>query len=356
MKTIMLIMNYNQAQNEYERNTDEMVDWIKPIYSKKKIRKAGEVLKGKSYDSMTYELADNILSNWRGAHTFPLNIAQNCIRHLAKSVSDDFVVTQRLKRKASITAKLDRFPEMSLERMQDIGGCRIILPNIEEVIELSTKIKNNSTLNIQKEYDYITNPKNSGYRSIHLMSKYDGRQEDYKNLQIEIQIRSKIQHCWATAVEIVDTFTNEKLKIGQGSAKWNLFFQNISKLFNNIEYNIPIEDSIIQTIKELDEEIRATYNLLTYSLFTNITEDLKNKKGLFLLILNIKKKQINVKHFKKNELEKALKEYKIEENIVDNNVVLVNTQSINELRKGYPNYFADWELFIKLLREHIPPN
>lgn len=342
--------------DEFNTNENEMVDWIYPEHPKKKIRKAGEVLKGEFHLDINYTLAEEIMSNWRGSHIFPLNTVQNCVRNLAKSISDNYVVAQRLKRKASIIGKLNRFPSMSLDRMQDIGGCRIILPDIVDVETLTKKIENNETLNIKSKKDYLANPKESGYRSIHLISKYSGRNENYINLQVEIQIRTEIQHYWATAIELIDTFANENLKIGQGSNDWNTFFQNVSILFENIEHNITPSDTLINTIKELENQTNALYNLVTYSLVANVTEELKKKRGLFLLILDEGSRIVNLKHFKKNELKKAMEIYKVEENIIQNNVVLVDAQSVNELRKSYPNYFGDSELFSKLLRKYIKDN
>lgn len=50
--------------------------------------------------------------------------------------------------------------------------------------------------------DYISTPKESGYRSLHLKYKNKNKyRPDYDGLQIEIQLRTKLQHIWATAVE-----------------------------------------------------------------------------------------------------------------------------------------------------------
>lgn len=334
-----------------------MVDWIKPSFSKKRIGKAGEVLIRKVNENITYAEAVEIMSNWRGSHAFPLNAVQNCLRNLAKQVTNDFLIAQRLKRKRSITAKLERFPEMKLNRMQDIGGCRAILPTIEEVYLLAEKVKTNPTLNIIREYDYIFNPKPSGYRGIHLISKYSGKRKEFEGLQLEIQIRTKIQHSWATAVEIIDTFTEQTLKTGGGSEEWQNFFKMTSTLLSNIENNITIDSTLLQKLNSFDQELKAREKLMTYSLLTNLTEELEKKKGLFLLMLNLQKRLVNIKHFKKKELEKAVQKYKQEEETLNlySDIVLVETQSINDLRKGYPNYFADSNHFLEILRSYLSP-
>ena len=47
-------------------------------------------------------------------------------------------------------------------------------------------------------------------------------------MRIELQFRSRLQHLWATGVEIVDTFTEEALKFGRGGNDWRRFFALMS--------------------------------------------------------------------------------------------------------------------------------
>lgn len=42
--------------------------------------------------------------------------------------------------------------------------------------------------------------------------------------RVEIQLRSELQHAFATTVETVTTFTKQPLKFGAGPAKWRRFF------------------------------------------------------------------------------------------------------------------------------------
>ena len=65
--------------------------------------------------------------------------------------------------------------------------------------------------------DYIDNPKVDGYRGYHLIGAFPDKDGDRR--LIEIQVRTSIQHDWATALEIVDLFTGQALKSNQGK-KW----------------------------------------------------------------------------------------------------------------------------------------
>ncbi|MDD4796164.1 MAG: RelA/SpoT domain-containing protein [Eubacteriales bacterium] len=139
--------------------------------------------------------------------------------HVKKTAGINAIVAQRLKRLQSITNKLNRFPNMGLCTMQDIGGCRVIVSSIEEAYKIIGKLKKSSMRHkLREEYDYIKSPKEEGYRSYHITYSYHSdRNEKYNGLFIEIQVRTHIQHLWATAVETMDIFTGESLKNGFGS-------------------------------------------------------------------------------------------------------------------------------------------
>lgn len=112
--------------------------------------------------------------------------------------------------------------------MNDIAGCRVILPNLKEVNKLVGKLSKDKTF--KKFRDYINTPRDSGYRSIHMIGKFLNPEYD-KYMNVELQIRTNIQHSWATAVEIVDLFTKDSIKTNQGSKEWSEFFIKLSKLF-----------------------------------------------------------------------------------------------------------------------------
>lgn len=58
----------------------------------------------------------------------------------------------------------------SLYRMQDLGGCRVIVDSIEDVYNSLNRYKNSRIRHILKrENDYIQNPKESGYKSYHMV-------------------------------------------------------------------------------------------------------------------------------------------------------------------------------------------
>ena len=71
---------------------------------------------------------------------------------------------------------------MQLYKMQDLGGCRVIVDTIEQVYKSLNQYKTSSIRHILKrEYDYIANPKPSGYRSYHIVYQFHSDKKDTYN-------------------------------------------------------------------------------------------------------------------------------------------------------------------------------
>ena len=173
-----------------------------PQYSKKQITKAGKILASDDASLKESVHALEVLNNWRSSHAYPLQV----IARKLKRDNTNAIVVQRLKRLDSIIGKLRRFPEMDLYRMQDLGGCRVIVDTVPDVYASVNKYKNSHVRHVLKrEYDYIQNPKDSGYRSYHMVYQFRSDTVDTynKNMMIEIQFRTKLQHVWATAIEMM---------------------------------------------------------------------------------------------------------------------------------------------------------
>lgn len=166
-----------------------MSSWSFPYFTKAEIRRAGMcVVKARAIEEAgmplgqplgeEYYKALGLLYGFRAAHGFPLNTVQLTLRRKAKSVDEKAVVAQRLKRFASIYKKLARFHAMKLDTMQDIGGCRAIMSSVHLARRLSLSYESNPRLRGcigDRKKDYIADPKKDGYRSIHLVYRFDSK-------------------------------------------------------------------------------------------------------------------------------------------------------------------------------------
>lgn len=344
----------NSMNNQSQREI-----WEIPKYSKSEINKAGSIIADQSSSKKDRDNALIILNNWRAAHAYPLQVICSNLRLR----NPDAIVVQRLKRLDSITGKIERFPDMSLYRMQDLGGCRVIVDTIDQVYEAANKYKNSRIRHILKrEYDYIQNPKTSGYRSYHMVYQFQSdKKETYnKNMLIEIQFRTKLQHIWATAVEMMGIYTKSQLKASMGDKDILRFFVLISSVLGKME-NMPIcpntnddYNILISEIRQIDNKLNLVSRLSALSVAINHTNANKSMKGkgYYVLILNYKDKLLKVRGFSPTQIELATKVYNNIEatNNPNVDVVLVSATSFDSLKAAYPNYFTDISQFVDMMR------
>lgn len=111
-------------------------------------------------------------------------------------------ITGRVKTKESVLEKAE-IREISLDRLeediQDIAGIRIMCQFVEDIHEVVRLLHARKDFEIIIERDYVTNKKESGYRSYHMVVEYPvQRGMDVKKVLCEIQIRTLAMNFWAT--------------------------------------------------------------------------------------------------------------------------------------------------------------
>ncbi|MDR5658534.1 GTP pyrophosphokinase family protein [Serpentinicella sp. ANB-PHB4] len=113
-------------------------------------------------------------------------------------------VTGRVKRVSSIIEKAKKLEvenEDIAEKIEDIAGIRIMCQFVEDIYTVVDYIRerDGSDLDIVYEKDYITNYKESGYRSYHIIINYPIQTAlGPKVILAEIQIRTLAMNFWAT--------------------------------------------------------------------------------------------------------------------------------------------------------------
>jgi len=111
-------------------------------------------------------------------------------------------VTGRVKRISSILAKakLLNVPLDKLETgIEDIAGIRIMCQFVEDIHRVADTIRKRKDLTLVYEKDYITNFKESGYRSYHMIVEYPVQTAlGLKLVLAEVQIRTLAMNFWAT--------------------------------------------------------------------------------------------------------------------------------------------------------------
>jgi len=349
--------------------------WEIPKYTKKEIDQAGNILKDDTKSEEEKEQALEVLDNWRAVHSYPMHVFKIRLKDKALLVDSNAVTVQRLKRAPAIINKLKRRydgrrPSMNLSQMQDIGGCRSVLANVSLVMKLYEDYYDKSDLKHEKVKvnNYIAKPKKDGYRSLHIIFKYYSDKEGkkiYNDLLIEIQIRSKIQHQWATAVELVDFFTRQAIKSNAGQQEWMDFFKLVSSAFARIEGcqcvpDTPLDErELYLQIKQMEKKLKVINRMdfwtKGFQTFDNIEH--KQEYQYFMLTIDFTARSVTVVAYPEALGEKAIEQYADAEKRFkgkkEYDVVLVGANTKHELEKAYPNYFADCKEFITLLKKII---
>lgn len=206
--------------------------------SNSQVKKAGSTvrkyLRGERITPEAVDLARETIEAWRRTHYTPLVSANNGLRSMARTARVDAEVTQRLKRRQTILDKLRREPTLDLSRMQDIGGCRAVVDTIDELRRLEGRIR--QIRRPVNDYDYIASPRASGYRAVHLVVTYQGR-------PVEIQLRTRVMHTWALAVEAYSETIASNLK-QDGTHPVQQFLESASRIMALQEQGEPVPNDL----------------------------------------------------------------------------------------------------------------
>lgn len=337
-----------------------------PQYSRRQVRLAGDVLRDEEAGFDAIARAMPIINNWRSSHAYPLNTFQATLRKRLRGLGmEGAPVGQRLKRLPSIAAKLRRFPSMSLERMQDIAGLRAVVPGMRRLESLYSSYLGGARFlhELRNVHNYVENPKADGYRSIHLIYRYvNPRAPQYDGLHVELQLRTKMQHAWATAVETVDTFAKQAIKAGRPDPQWAEFFKLASAAFA-ISEKAPLPagfhgesvESIHERLCEAEAALNVLVRLRGFSVAANhIHSTTRSSAAYHLVVLNTDDRMVNIRSFAGDRLDDAAEAYAAAEERAAKgeplDAVLVAGGNVDQLRKAYPNYFLDASLFLSRLQ------
>ena len=113
-------------------------------------------------------------------------------------------VKSRIKSPQSIAGKLEKkhLPisfEAMTDNLNDIAGIRVICPYISDIYSVKETLLKQPDIVLREEKDYIKEPKESGYRSLHLVVETPVYLSDSTHqVKIEIQLRTIAMDFWAT--------------------------------------------------------------------------------------------------------------------------------------------------------------
>ncbi len=159
-------------------------------------------------------------------------------------------IKTRIKSPESILEKLNRkgYPlsvESIEENLNDIAGVRVICSHPQEIYDLAEAFLNQDDIQLIKKKDYIKNPKENGYRSLHLIVGVPIFLHDNKRvMKVEVQFRTISMDFWASLEHKIKykkdlpqmSFIERELKeCADMSAELDMRMQKLQMIANNIK-------------------------------------------------------------------------------------------------------------------------
>lgn len=334
---------------------------IRPDIPKGVIRSVSNALRGNlEYCPETVNLF-RIAHRWRGAHWLPMRRIRQELKANLQILQMPGVTSARLKRMSSIRKKLKNEP-FSLLSIQDIAGCRAILSDIKDVKKLVNFYNSGSISHIiENNRDLISRPRPSGYRSYHIVLRFMGTKSSvaWSKLLIEVQIRTQLQHAWATAVEAVGLMRGENLKAGEGSPDWLRLFALMSADFADEEGLPEVPGTPLSAyerkieIRELAKSLNAIQVLESYNNAINVVGTSYGGPDRCVTVqFDYSRKTVTVRPFLRSMLTEDT--YFTEEAKNDEiHTVIVELNKLDDLQAAYPNYFVDVRMFLDKLKSKV---
>ena len=134
-----------------------------------------------------------------------LDKLKRSIKVLVDSFSDEHQIAymeSRIKTENSYLNKIDKNLSknniLSYDKFHDIVGCRLVFLSISDIKEFISLLEKSADFKIIERRDYISECKESGYRSYHVILEMPiGNPEENKTVQVELQLRTILMDIFA---------------------------------------------------------------------------------------------------------------------------------------------------------------
>ncbi|MEQ7421297.1 RelA/SpoT domain-containing protein [Xanthomonas campestris pv. campestris] len=328
--------------------------------SKSQVRKAGKRI-AEALDVNYVAVSDiNMVDDWRKAHLTPLTSIAMWLRKPSIDATG-LAPAQRLKRRGTVLDKLIHGRAVDASTMHDLGGCRLIFPDLQslqdfrEFLETRTRA-GHKLLHDRSKYDYIALPKETGYRGVHYVYSYQPTSAaniELKGLKIEIQLRTDVQHAWATSVEIADLVLGARTKFEDGTGQYGEFFRIASELLARRHEGMTgcLPDLTDAQLSAAFHQEERAHNLLDRLDRLREQGDLSRIKEHTVLAFQTDG-TLNIFGYTKSA--RAVEK---ERDLLDNpncaQVVYVRASTPGAIKNSYRNYLTNPADFVKLMREAL---
>lgn len=118
----------------------------------------------------------------------------NPIEHIKSRIKSPESIVKKLKKRG-----LDSTIENMTEFVNDIAGIRVICSFTSDIYHIAEMLRNQNDIKVISVKDYIVSPKESGYKSFHMIVSVPIYLSDsVVDTKVEIQIRTVAMDFWAS--------------------------------------------------------------------------------------------------------------------------------------------------------------
>ncbi|MDT8855310.1 RelA/SpoT domain-containing protein [Paracoccaceae bacterium Fryx2] len=301
-----------------------------------------------------------MLDDWRKAHLEPLSAIAMWLRRPSLDATG-LAPAQRLKRRDTLIEKLISGRAKDAATMHDLGGCRLIFSSIDTLNKFRVYLEKESRARHKlqhdsSKYDYIARPKPTGYRGVHYVYGYVPSSQDrldLSGLKIEVQLRTDVQHAWATAVEIADLVLDARTKFEDGTGQYGEFFRLASEILARYHEKMKScvadlgDRELVLRFRDLEASIGLLDRLAKLREQGDLT---KIKQHTVLAFQNDDTLEI----FGYTKASRAVeKERELLAHPDCSNVVYVRASTPRSIRSSYRNYLTNPADFVQLLNDAV---
>jgi len=243
--------------------------------------------------------------------------------------------------------------------MQDLVGCRAVMANKAGVVDVVQELIEGAYKS-RPTYisDYLTTPKPDGYRGIHVVVDFSGtgRTEAYSGQRLEIQVRTRLQHSWSTAVEVIGAITNQDMKGGGGDPAWRYLMVLMSDYYAlcdgfTLQSDCPqTHAQLCRAIREVDAEIGALSLLTAVRNAMERFVDAPSTGPLYMLSMDAVSRSVRAE---RRDGIMIAGDDDFEEVGEQKQSVIVSVDGSADLRRAFPNFYLDIAKFTTMLGRAI---
>lgn len=224
----------NQLENKV--NTEFDMEDIIHLFNKNKIKDYQRLMTYYRCAIMEIETKFNVLNE-----EFSLQYDRNPIESIKSRLKMPRSIAQKLNRKG-----LDVTVESIEKNLGDVAGIRVVCSFPEDVYMLADALLSQDDIKLIEKRNYIENPKENGYRSLHLIVEVPiFLAEEKRMMKAEIQLRTIAMDFWASLehklrykkeIEIDEHISQELRMCAEISAHLDLKMDSLRKAIENDKY------------------------------------------------------------------------------------------------------------------------